>query len=158
MLLTFSTLEAICLKILGADCKKEKKKFGKQDVVDYTGKNKAELIIQFQTNLHLFQVSKQQMESDFKNSGGFTFPKNFSKEEALNQIDIFAKICAQEKDQRQKQLLLTFCDDFKKLIKGETGALTFESAKVEVQYTPEEQEKFKKMVFKNGMEAAQMMD
>jgi len=84
MIMAFSTLEAICLKILDRECSKEKKKFGRNDIASVTKKTMVELISQLKTNLQLFSISKQQMEIDFKRSGGFIFPKNFSKEEVLS--------------------------------------------------------------------------
>jgi hypothetical protein len=61
MLMAFSTLESISRKILGRDGKSEKKKYGKQDKIDYSSKTMQELISQFQTHLFLLRVSKEEM-------------------------------------------------------------------------------------------------
>ena len=62
MLVAFSTLESITRKVLGKDGKSSKKKYGKQDKVDYSSKTMAELISQFKTHLFLLKVSKEEME------------------------------------------------------------------------------------------------
>jgi hypothetical protein len=63
MLLAFSTLESICRKILGKDSQSLKKRYGKQDKVDYSTKTMPELISQFKTHLFLLRVSKESMEA-----------------------------------------------------------------------------------------------
>lgn len=46
---------------MGRDSQSQKKKYGKQDKVDYNTKTLAELISQFKTHLFLFRVSKESM-------------------------------------------------------------------------------------------------
>lgn len=84
--MALSTLESICLKILGKENASGKKKYSQQDRVDYSGKSMAELISQFKTHLFLFSVSKEQMEKNFKESNGFVFPKDLPKEKVLKEI------------------------------------------------------------------------
>jgi hypothetical protein len=67
MLVAFSTLESISRKILGKDGNSSKKKFGRQDKIDYSSKTLPELISQFKTHLFLLKVSKEEMEKEFKN-------------------------------------------------------------------------------------------
>ncbi len=46
---------------MGKDSQSLKKKFGKQDKVDYSTKSMPELVSQFKTHLFLLRVSKESM-------------------------------------------------------------------------------------------------
>ena len=93
MMQALSTLESISRKLLKKDGRRDNKKYGSQDKVDYSSKTLAELISQLKTHLFLFKISKQQMEEDFKTNQGFVFPKNFPKDLVLKEISIFKEIC-----------------------------------------------------------------
>lgn len=82
MMVALSTLESMCRKLLEKDNRPVTKKYGQQDKVDFSPKNLL-LISQFKTHLFLFKTSKKLMDEEYKDSQGFVFPKNFSKEKVL---------------------------------------------------------------------------
>lgn len=52
-------------------------------------------------------------------------------------------------------IFLAFCDDFRNNLKGVQGILSFDTKNIKVEYTAEEQQRFKKNMLKNGMEATE---
>lgn len=127
------------------------KAYGYYDKVNYDNKNYDELKSQLQTQLTLLKASRQIFEEE-NPKAKYELPNSFNEQKVKSEINRFKQVFQGDDS------VYGMCQDFERINNGDfRSKMNFENKKLDVKYSENESNKYKKDVVQRGIFATNEM-